>query len=110
MDGVLDFFQRAQNQVRAKRQHHKTAKKDIYIKFFENVGNHIIEQNYQGEPIKCEPSLSRVLPERKALEILTKSCGLALQVNKFWVPLKLLLLRSAQVLWCRCISGQTCRA
>jgi Protein of unknown function (DUF3435) len=37
------------------------------MNFFENVGNHIIEQNYQGKPIEFEPDVSHVVPERKAL-------------------------------------------
>ncbi|KAN0073509.1 FluG domain protein [Elaphomyces granulatus] len=34
---------------------------------FDNIGNHIIEQNYQGKPLKFEPDVSHVVPERKAL-------------------------------------------
>jgi hypothetical protein len=40
-------FMKAQKKVRAERKKlHKAAKDEQHKKFFENVGNHIIEQNY----------------------------------------------------------------
>lgn len=61
-------FQKLQNKVRAKRKkNHESAKRKHYSEFFENIGNQIIEWNYQGKPIKFEPNVSHVIPERKAL-------------------------------------------
>lgn len=61
-------FQKLQNKVRAKRKkNHESAKRKHYSESFENIGNQIIEQNYQGKPIKFEPNVSHVIPERKAL-------------------------------------------
>ncbi|KAJ8149190.1 hypothetical protein LV165_008185 [Aspergillus fumigatus] len=61
-------FQRASNKVRLERKKlYRAAKNQEHTEFFENVGNHIIEQNYQGNPISFEPDVSHVVPERKAL-------------------------------------------
>ncbi|KAB8259317.1 hypothetical protein BDV32DRAFT_159408 [Aspergillus pseudonomiae] len=61
-------FKEAQNKVRAKRKKlHTSAKDKQYNEFFENIGNQIIENNYQGEPIKFEPDISHVVPERRIL-------------------------------------------
>ncbi|OJJ78467.1 uncharacterized protein ASPGLDRAFT_40770 [Aspergillus glaucus CBS 516.65] len=58
----------AQNKVRVERKKlHQAAKDEQHKKFFENVGNHIIEQNYQGKSVSFEPDTSHVIPERKAL-------------------------------------------
>jgi hypothetical protein len=65
---LYNNFQKLQNKIRAKRKKlHDSAKQNLYNEFFYNVGNHIIEQNYQGKPVKFEPDLTHVLPERKAL-------------------------------------------
>ncbi|KAH3182751.1 hypothetical protein KXV92_007200, partial [Aspergillus fumigatus] len=56
------------NKVRSERKKlYRAAKNQEHTEFFENVGNHIIEQNYQGNPISFEPDVSHVVPERKAL-------------------------------------------
>jgi hypothetical protein len=61
-------FQRASNKVRSERKKlYRAAKNQEHTDFFENVGDHIIEQNYQGSPIRFEPDVSHVVPERKAL-------------------------------------------
>lgn len=61
-------FQRASNKVRSERKKlYRAAKNQEHTEFFENVGNHIIKQNYQGNPISFEPDVSHVMPERKAL-------------------------------------------
>ncbi|CRL23492.1 Protein of unknown function DUF3435 [Penicillium camemberti] len=39
----------------------------MYDNFFEHVGNHIIDQNYQGIPVEFEPDISHIQPERKVL-------------------------------------------
>jgi hypothetical protein len=64
---LYNNFQKLQNKIRAKRKKlHNSAKQNLYNEFFDNMGNHIIEQNYQGKPVKFEPDLTHVLPERKA--------------------------------------------
>ncbi|KAH3307662.1 hypothetical protein KXV87_007711 [Aspergillus fumigatus] len=61
-------FERAQRQVRARRKKlHKAAKDQQHDNFFKNVGNRIVEGNYQGKPLTFEPDISHVVPERKAL-------------------------------------------
>ncbi|EAW21814.1 FluG domain protein [Aspergillus fischeri NRRL 181] len=61
-------FQKAKHKVRAERKKlHKAAKEKQYEEFFEGVENHIIEGNYQGQPITFEPDTSHVVPERRAL-------------------------------------------
>ncbi|KAJ5245744.1 beta-lactamase/transpeptidase-like protein [Penicillium chrysogenum] len=64
-----DRYRRLQNQVRAKREKLHTDAKDkmMYDNFFEHVGNHIIDQNYQGIPVEFEPDTSHIQPERKVL-------------------------------------------
>jgi hypothetical protein len=63
-----DRYRRLQNQVRAKRKKlHTDAKDKMYDNFFEHVGNHIIDQNYQGIPVEFEPDTSHIQPERKVL-------------------------------------------
>jgi hypothetical protein len=39
-------------------------KDKMYDNFFEHVGNHIIDQNYQGIPVEFEPDTSHIQPER----------------------------------------------
>lgn len=59
-------FQKLQNKVRAKRKkNHESAKRKHYSEFFENLGNQIIERNYQGKPIKFEPNVSHVIPDKQ---------------------------------------------
>ncbi|KAF7166244.1 hypothetical protein CNMCM5623_000001 [Aspergillus felis] len=61
-------FERAQKRVRAERKKlHKMAKDEQHGNFFKNVGNRIVEGNYQGKPLTFEPDISHVVPERKAL-------------------------------------------
>ncbi|KAJ5449485.1 uncharacterized protein N7458_005934 [Penicillium daleae] len=57
-----------QNKVKARRKKiHDEAKEKVRAEFFENIGNHIIDQNYQGNPMKFEPDMSHIQPERKEL-------------------------------------------
>ena len=61
-------FKEAQNKVRAKRKKLYTSAKDMqYNEFFENIGNQIIENNYQGGTIRFEPDISYIVPERTIL-------------------------------------------
>lgn len=54
--------------VKARRKRiYDEAKESVRIEFFENIGNYIIDQNYQGNPIKFEPDTSHIQPERKEL-------------------------------------------
>lgn len=65
---IYECYLSLQKNVRAMRKKiHESAKKDAYREFFENVGNHIIEQNYQGKPTLVETNLSHIPAERKAL-------------------------------------------
>jgi hypothetical protein len=66
------FLKAKSYKVQARRKKiHESAKKQKHTRtFFENMGNHIIERNYQGEPIKFELNTFHVTPERKA-----RSCG-----------------------------------
>ncbi|KAH2091648.1 hypothetical protein KXX03_000176 [Aspergillus fumigatus] len=67
-DASVPEFQKAKHKVRAERKKlHKAAKEKQYEEFFEGVENHIIEGNYQGQPITFEPDTSHVVPERRAL-------------------------------------------
>ncbi|PYI07380.1 FluG domain protein [Aspergillus sclerotiicarbonarius CBS 121057] len=61
-------YQKLRNNVRSKRKKiYETAKTDSRVEFFETVGNHIIEKNYQRDPITFQPELSHAIPERKAI-------------------------------------------
>lgn len=57
-----------QRKVKARRKKiHDEAKESVRNEFFENIGNHIIDQNYQGNPVEFEPDTSHIQPERKEL-------------------------------------------
>ncbi|KAL4871892.1 hypothetical protein BDV12DRAFT_183449 [Aspergillus spectabilis] len=60
-------FAKAKNEVRVKRKKlHKTAEAQ-HNNFFSSIGNHIVEQNYQGQPVCFKPDTSHLVPERIAL-------------------------------------------
>jgi hypothetical protein len=42
-------------------------RKRVHKNLFENIGNHIIDQNFQGKLAKFESDMSHVQPERKEL-------------------------------------------
>lgn len=64
-------FVRLRNQVVARRRKlQREAKKSARNKFFQNIGNEIIERNHQGNPIIFTPDTSHVQPERRALAAL----------------------------------------
>lgn len=57
-----------QKRVKARRKKiHEEAKERVRNDFFENIGNHIIDKNYQGNPVAFEPDTSHIQPERKEL-------------------------------------------
>jgi hypothetical protein len=41
----------------------------MYDNFFEHVGNHIIDQNYQGIPVEFEPDTSHIQLDFAAYDI-----------------------------------------
>lgn len=43
------------------------AREKVSDEFFENISNNVIDQNYQGNPVKLEPDTSHIQPERKEL-------------------------------------------
>ncbi|KAJ5159861.1 uncharacterized protein N7482_006865 [Penicillium canariense] len=61
-------FQSLQRKIKARRKKiHEEAKARVRENFFENIGNHIIDQNYRASPVKFEPDTSHIQPERKEL-------------------------------------------
>lgn len=55
-------------EFRAKRKQLEKATLDqTYEEFFNNIGNQVIEANFQGNPLCFTPQTSTVLPERKEL-------------------------------------------
>ncbi|KAJ5433516.1 uncharacterized protein N7458_012672 [Penicillium daleae] len=57
-----------QKKVKARRKKiYKEAKERARDDFFENIRNHIIDKNYQGNPLAFEPDTSYIQPERKGL-------------------------------------------
>ncbi|KAL4870865.1 hypothetical protein BDV12DRAFT_184216 [Aspergillus spectabilis] len=61
-------FTKAKNEVRAKRKKlHKTTNEAQHNDFFSSIGNHIIEQNYQGELVCFKPDTFHVVLEKIAL-------------------------------------------
>ena len=59
-------FKKAQNKVRTeKKKFYISAKDKQYNKFFENIGNQIIENNYQNKPIKFESDIFYIVPEKR---------------------------------------------
>lgn len=57
-----------QRKVKAWRKKiHDKVKEHVHNKFFENIRNHIIDQNYQGNPVKFELDMSHIQLERKEL-------------------------------------------
>lgn len=63
-----DEYRGLQKRIRAKRKKiHDDAKGKMRDDFFGNIGNHIIDQNHRGNPVKFEPDTSHIQPERKAL-------------------------------------------
>jgi hypothetical protein len=61
-------FLTLQRKVKARRKKiHEEAKTRVREEFFENIGNHIIDQNYQANPVKFESDTSHVQPGRQEL-------------------------------------------
>jgi hypothetical protein len=61
-------LRRLQEAIRTHRKRlFNAAKKRNRDHFFDNIGNRIIEANHQGNPIKFNPDLSHIQPERKDL-------------------------------------------
>ncbi|OGE55433.1 hypothetical protein PENARI_c004G04263 [Penicillium arizonense] len=61
-------LRRLQEAIRTHRKRlFNAAKKRNRDHFFDNIGNRIIEANHQGNPIKFNPDLSHIQPERKYL-------------------------------------------
>lgn len=60
-------YRTMQCQVRAKQKQEKTALDQMYNDFFNNIGNEIIEANFQGKPVCFSPQNPMILPERRAL-------------------------------------------
>ncbi|KAJ5676455.1 uncharacterized protein N7477_002088 [Penicillium maclennaniae] len=52
--------------ARRKKIHDK-AKENARNQVFENIGNNIIDQKYQGNPVKFEPDTPHIQPERREL-------------------------------------------
>ncbi|KAJ5882834.1 uncharacterized protein N7473_011096 [Penicillium subrubescens] len=66
--GRYNAFLILQRRVKARRKKiHDEAKERVRNEFFENIGNHIIDQNYQGTSVKFQPDTSHIQPERKQL-------------------------------------------
>jgi hypothetical protein len=61
-------FTKAKNEVGAKRRKlHKTAKEAQHNDFVSSIGNHITEQNYQGQSVCFDPDTFHVVLKRTAL-------------------------------------------
>lgn len=61
-------LKKLQSAIRAKRKRlFRSAMNAQHKEFFDQVGNHIIEKNHQGTPIKYTADVSHIQPERRVL-------------------------------------------
>ena len=61
-------LKKLQSAIRAKRKRlFRSAMNAQHKEFFDQVGNHIIEKNHQGIPIKYTADVSHIQPERREL-------------------------------------------
>lgn len=61
-------LKKLQSEIRAKRKRlFRSALNAQHKEFFDQVGNHIIEKNHQGTPIKHSADVSHIQPERREL-------------------------------------------